>query len=126
MEKKDDLKDFKNCPTCGYSFKGRKNKKFCSLNCKTIANNQIAFLRNQRVKESIHNYKNNVEILISLFESGVREIWERDLLSAGYKPGICFPRRDRLGKLAPGYEEITICSTETPKLFKLNHENATD
>jgi hypothetical protein len=49
MEKTDDLKDFKTCPTCGYSFKGRKNKKFCSLDCKTIANNQIAFLRNQRV-----------------------------------------------------------------------------
>jgi hypothetical protein len=123
MESKNSLNNMKTCPTCNKAFSGRRNQKYCSPNCKTDANNQIARIRNQRVSESIRVYRKNVEILIQLYEAGVRNISLDQLEDAGFKKGICENRKDTRGKMVPGFEEITIFSTEKPFQYILNHEN---
>jgi hypothetical protein len=56
------------CPVCQNSFGGRKNKKYCSLFCKTSHNNEVFQRKNEDLKEIIGEVKKNRLILKKIFE----------------------------------------------------------
>ena len=51
------------CPECGKVFYGRKNKKFCCPECKTLANNRKAAARKSRVGLQVLALEKNAQII---------------------------------------------------------------
>jgi hypothetical protein len=74
------------CPECKKEFYGRKNRKFCSLDCKIISNNAKAAKMNFRVSEQIRMLRNNAEILDEVYsiESIPLMVEKEDLIKSGF------------------------------------------
>lgn len=76
----------KSCPVCGYVVKGRVDKKFCSLQCKSI--NQY---ENRQEKEVFYlkvdrQLKINRKLLKKYNKSGFTTIRKSELLTRGFNP----------------------------------------
>ena len=73
------------CLECGKELYGRRDKKFCSLNCKNTFHNRIEQqskkIRNSTVRVLEENYK----ILDDLLKDGIRSICIEELEDAGYR-----------------------------------------
>ncbi len=59
----------KSCKQCGKEFEGRKNKIFCSLKCKSIANNEKDLLLRKTTRRDYAVMERNARIINSYMKS---------------------------------------------------------
>lgn len=111
------------CKYCNSNFKGRSNQRYCSPICKTIVNNQLAAIRNEKVKESVQQYKSNVQLMEQLWNNGKHSISEIELLELGFKKGIHQVRNSGEFGLGIGYEEFTLYYNLSTNTYILTNEN---
>jgi hypothetical protein len=55
------------CPECGKEFTGRRNRIFCSIECKIRSNNSKAAKMSNRVSEQVKMLKRNAQILEEVY-----------------------------------------------------------
>lgn len=74
------------CPECGIDFYGRKNRDYCSPDCKKKFNNQTAADRKERVAKQILMLEKNAEILAYFYDEklGPVEVDKDQLLKKGF------------------------------------------
>lgn len=51
------------CPNCGNVFYGRRNRLYCSAECKIFLNNKKAAERRDRISDQLNTYSNNEDLL---------------------------------------------------------------
>ena len=102
------MKYLKICPTCKNEFKGRKNKVYCSIPCKSHHNNKKASkLRNELIDNEIMT--RNYQILKDLYENsnGENQFEVTELIQKGFH--FIAPFR-RMKTPRNGYEYLVIHS----------------
>ncbi|UII29116.1 hypothetical protein LVD15_11990 [Fulvivirga maritima] len=76
----------KKCPTCGASIKGRKDKIYCSLKCKSSAQYDQRLKTEQFYLMVDKQLKTNRKLLKKFNKAGKATIREEDLISEGFDP----------------------------------------
>lgn len=73
MENIHRLQRIKDCPVCGTRFRGRLNKVYCSTDCKTMHNNDLA--REKRIEEKgiAGGLMRNHSILVSILDKSMQD-----------------------------------------------------
>lgn len=72
------------CLECGTSFKGRKDKKFCTDQCRSTYNNNQNADANKTIKNINNTLRKNRRILFTLLESGKDKIGKEKLIQKGF------------------------------------------
>ena len=73
------------CIECGNGFKGRRDKKFCSDQCRTTYNNRQRSLENNNYIREVNNIlKKNRRILVELNPDGKSRVSREKLKSKGF------------------------------------------
>lgn len=118
------MKDIINgvCPECGRSFRGRSDKKFCSIQCKNNHHNRLAsaerFIKHRTLSSLDSNYRILREMLLS--DKKTAEI--SDLCALGYSPEIVTGyRKDSKGHREMRCFDIKYCQSET-RIFNLERQ----
>ena len=65
---------WKECPACGNSFHGRKNKVYCHESCKAKFNNDLAAERKVKVERHLGTARNNIRILERVMDQADFEV----------------------------------------------------
>ena len=76
------------CPECGRVFYGRKDKSFCSLNCKNRWHNRIQQKRRRYRSEIIAALTRNYQILDGLLKENKTAAQLSELEKAGFDPAF--------------------------------------
>ena len=74
----------KTCPECGTALKGRKDKKFCSDQCRSTYNNHLNSHRTHCVRRINDILQNNRRILIDLNPEGKTKVSRAKLVAKGF------------------------------------------
>ena len=123
--------NFKTCPVCGGQFKGRRNKQYCSADCKTRYNNELARERRQDEQLLTGDYLLNYKLLEKLLvQNGDRPltIGSKELRLFGFNPKAPSNREKMEGVLTYIFGDIAIQphqSEQTTRIFR-NPQNETD
>ena len=72
------------CPICGTSFLGRRDKKFCSDNCRAISHQAEKQNQAPIIKQINTILKKNRDLLIKLNTTGKITLFEDQLLKKGF------------------------------------------
>lgn len=73
------------CPECGDSFTGRRDKKFCSDQCRTSHYNKLNSDESKFMRNINNILRKNRRILMMLNPDGKSKVTKTDLLDEGFK-----------------------------------------
>ena len=74
------------CPVCGGQVKGRKDKVYCSIDCRSAAQYEKRLMREQFFFEVDKQLKTNRKILKKYNQSGFTTLRKEKLLEEGFNP----------------------------------------
>lgn len=77
----------KQCLTCGTTFRGRGDKRFCSDQCRSSHNNQLNSSGTNYVRTVNNILRRNRRILLSLNRGGKSRVNQEQLLAEGFHFG---------------------------------------
>jgi predicted nucleic acid-binding Zn ribbon protein len=114
--------NFKTCPVCGGQFKGRRNKQYCSADCKTRYNNELARERRQDEQLLIGDYLLNYKLLEKLLQMNGGNplvIGSKELGFFGFKSEAPSIRTKIDGVLTYVFQDIGIQPSEAEQITRI-------
>ena len=112
----------KSCTRCGDQFDGRRNRKYCSSDCKTLYNNELARERRQEEKLITGDYLLNYKLLEHLLQNNGDNplmIGSRELTLFGFKSEAPSTRAKVDDVLTYVYQDIGVQQDEAQQITRI-------
>jgi hypothetical protein len=113
---------FKDCPACGDQFQGRLNRQYCSSDCKTQHNNELARERRQEERLITRDYLLNYKLLEKLLQMNGGNplvIGSKELGFFGFKSEAPSIRTKIDGVLTYVFQDIGIQPSEAEQITRI-------